>query len=122
MMVKNWEQKRKLLLSLGTKTYRKPTQLPLQLFDNFLGTDEDFLSREIVFDSARNRLEYAENYVEPVQSFAFVYSEKRVFLCGFPWPKKGSRLKMRDRNQSLLAAVYPSLDIGNPHPKKTPTI
>ena len=121
-MGETWEQKRKLLLSLGTQTYRKPTELPLQFFDTFMGPDEDFLSCEIVFDSARNRLEYAENYVEPVESFAFVYSEKRVFVCGFPWPKKGSRLKMRDRNQSLLVAVYPSLDIGNQHPKKSPTI
>ena len=71
----------------------------MQFFDTFMGPDEDFLSCEIVFDSARNRLEYAENYVEPVESFAFVYSEKRVFVCGLPWPKKGSRSKMRDRNQ-----------------------
>ena len=99
-MGQTWEQKRKFLLSLGTKTYRKPTQLPLQFADKlFIGTDGDYLSYDIVFDSARNRLEYAENCVEPVESFAFVYSEKRVFVCGFPWPKKGFRHKSRNRNK-----------------------
>ena len=94
-----WEKKRKLLLSLGTKKYCKPTQLPLQFVDKFMGPDGDFLSCEIIFDSARNRLEYAENYVEPVESFSFVYSERCVFVCGFPWPKKGFRRKSRDRNK-----------------------
>ena len=97
-MSQTWEEKRKLLLSLGTKTYPKPTQLPLQFVVNFMGTDGDYLSCDIVFDSARNRLEYAENCVEPVESFAFVYSEKRVFVCGFPWPKKGFRQKSWDKN------------------------
>ena len=99
MMRQTWEQKRKLLLGLGTKTYKKPKQLPLQFVDKFMGPDGDFLSCEIVLDSARNRLEYAENYVEPVESFSFVYSERRVFVCGFPWPKKGFRKNSRDRNK-----------------------
>ena len=43
MMGETWEQKRKLLLSLGTQTYRKPTELPLQFFDTFMGPEEDFL-------------------------------------------------------------------------------
>ena len=97
MMRQTWE--RNLPLSLGTKTYKKPTQLPLQFVDKGLGPDGDFLSCEIIFDSARNRLEYAENYVEPVESFSFVYSERCVFVCGFPWPKKGFRRNSRHRNK-----------------------
>ena len=92
-MGETWEQKRKLLLSLGTQTYRKPTELPLQFFDTFMGPDEDFLSCEIVFNSARNRLEYAENYVEPVESFAFVYSEKKSFCLWFSMAKEGFSFK-----------------------------
>ena len=98
-MSQTWEQKRKWFLSLGTKKFRKPAQLLLNLVDNFIDPDGDYLSCEIVFDSGRNRLTDAENYVEPVGPFAFVYSERRVFVCGFPWPKKGFRLKSKDRNQ-----------------------
>ena len=70
-----WEQKRNLLLSLGTKKYSKPAQLP---------------SCDAVFDLPLNRLEDAENYVEPLRPrHTFVYSDKLVFVCGLPLPKKG---------------------------------
>ena len=38
---------------------------------------------------------------------------------GFSFKDDGSKLILR---KSLLVAVYPSLDIGNQHPKKSPTI
>ena len=71
-----WEEKRNLFLSLGTKRYSKPAQLP---------------SCDAVFDLPLNRLEDAKNYVEPVGHFTFVYSDKLVFVCGLPLPKKGSQ-------------------------------
>ena len=70
----SWEHNRKLLLSLGTKKYSKPAQL---------------LSCDAVMDLPLNRLEDADNYVEPVGPFTFVYSDTFIFVCGFPWPKKG---------------------------------
>ena len=78
MMSQTWEQKRKLLLSLGTQKYEKPAQLP---------------SCEPVLDFAENKLTNAENYVEPVRpDDTFTYSDTNLFVCGFPNPKKGFRL------------------------------
>ena len=71
----NWEQRRKLFLSLGTQEYEKPPQLP---------------SCEVVLDFGRNKLTEAENDVVPVgSSMTFVYSDNTLFVCGMPIPKKG---------------------------------
>ena len=70
-----WKQKRSLLLSLGTKRYSKPAQLP---------------SCDVVFDLPLNRLKDAKNDVKPVGTSTFVYSDKLVYVCGLPLPKKGS--------------------------------
>ena len=77
-MSENWEQKRNLLLRLGTQEYQKPTQLPPCV---------------PVLDFAKNKLTNAENYVEPIRpDDTFVYSDTELFLCGLPFPKKGFSL------------------------------
>ena len=100
MMSSNWEQKRKLLLSLGTKEYSKP-QLPLC---------------EAVLDSPLNRLTDAENFVKSVASSTFVYSDTCIFVCGFPWPKKGFRLnRLVTKILSVLNFLVSFKDpLGNP--------
>ena len=74
MQGENWEQNRKLLLSLGSNKYRKPAQLP---------------SCEVVFDSPRNKLISDENHVEPFGDLTFVYSARALYVSGLPLPKKG---------------------------------
>ena len=77
-MSETWEQKRNLLLRLGTRTYQKPAQLP---------------SCEPVLDLAENKLTNAENYVEPIRpDDTFEYSDTELYVSGFPFPKKGFHL------------------------------
>ena len=103
MMSSNWEQKRKLLLSLGTKEYPKPTQLSQLPFC------------EAVLDSPLNRLTDAENFVKSVASSTFVYSDTCIFVCGFPWPKKGLRLnRLVTKILSVLNFVSFKDPLGNP--------
>ena len=74
-MSETWEQKRNLLLRLGTQEYQKPIQLP---------------SSVPVLDFAKNKLTNAENYVEPIRSDnTFVYSDTELYVLGLPFPKKG---------------------------------
>ena len=76
-MSQTWDQKRKLLLRLGTKKYEKPSQLS---------------SCEPVLDFAKNQLTEAENYVEPIRpDDTFIYSNTTLFVCGLPNLKKGFR-------------------------------
>jgi len=77
-----WEQKRNLLLRLGTQEYQKPIQLP---------------SSVPVLDFAKNKLTNAENYVEPIRSDnTFVYSDTELYVLGLPFPKKGFHYQLRN--------------------------
>ena len=77
MLGENWEQNRQLMLDLGTKEYQKPAQLA---------------HSEVVYDTPKNRLTKAENYVEPVGNLASVYSDTMLNIWGLPLIKKGFRV------------------------------
>ena len=74
MMSRTWEEKRELYLTLGTHCYQKPNQLPVC---------------DVVLDTAINRLANAENFVEPVQPFIYVFCERLIYINGLPSAKKG---------------------------------
>ena len=73
-MSQSWEEKREFYLTLGTYHYQKPIQLPLC---------------EVVLDTATNRRSDAENFVEPVQPFVYVFCERLIFINGLPSAQKG---------------------------------
>ena len=73
-MSPSWKEKREIFLRLGTHQYEKPAQLPLC---------------KAVSDSAINRLLNAENNVEPVGDLILVFSEKLLYVNGFPPVKAG---------------------------------
>ena len=72
-MSQTWEEKRELFLTLGTHHYQKPIQLPVC---------------KAVSDTAINRRSNADNYVEPLQPFIYVGSERLLFVHGLPSAKK----------------------------------
>ena len=73
-MNQTWEEKRELYLTLGTRHYQKPIQLP---------------DCEAVLETAINRRSNAENFVEPVQPFIYVVFERLIYINGLPSAKKG---------------------------------
>lgn len=74
IMSQTWEQKRELYLTLGTHHYQKPIQLPVC---------------EAVLETAINRRSDANNFVEPVQPFSYVFCERLIYINGLPSAKKG---------------------------------
>ena len=73
-MSQTWKEKREIFLRLGTHQYEKPVQLPLC---------------KAVSDVAINRLLNAENHVEPIGNFIFVFSEQLLYINGLPSVKEG---------------------------------
>ena len=69
-----WDEKRELYLTLGTHHYQKPIQLPVC---------------KAVFETAVNRLSNAENFVEPILPFIYVFCERLIYINGLPSVKKG---------------------------------
>ena len=77
MSSSTWEEKRELYLTLGTHCYQKPNQLPVC---------------EAVSETAIKRRRNAENFVEPVQPFIYVFCERLIYINGLPFCKVFSKL------------------------------
>ena len=75
-MSETWKEKRKLLLSLGTHKYEKPTRLP------------PYSVCKAVLDTAENRLLKADNDVGPIEPFIYVYSDQLLYVNGLPAAKE----------------------------------
>ena len=73
-MSRTWKENREIYLTLGTHRYQKPIELPACV---------------VVLDTAINRLANAENFVEAIQPFTYVFCERLIYINGLPSAKKG---------------------------------